>query len=58
MFIKIISDEDEIDDIYDPYDSQGDVKFSNIKTTGRKVGDTPMWDLFEVSLKFQNMSFS
>ena len=51
MFIKIISDEDEIDDIYDPYDSQGDVKFSNIKTTGRKVGDTPMWDLFEVSHK-------
>ena len=48
--IYIISDEDEIDDIYDNYESQGEVKFQNIKTTSRKIGDQAMWDLFEVRI--------
>ena len=47
------TDEDEIDEIYDNYESQGDIKFqlgqTNIKTTSRKIGDQAMWDLFEVS---------
>ena len=48
MFTKN-SDEDEFDyDGFDNYESQGDVKFQNIKTTSRKIGDQAMWDLFEV----------
>ena len=48
MFTKI-SDEDEFEyDGFDNSESQGDVKFQNIKTTSRKMGDPAMWDLFEV----------
>ena len=50
ILLSKISDEDEFEyDGFDNYESQGDVKFQNIKTTSRKMGDPAMWDLFEVS---------
>ena len=49
------ADDDEIDEIYDNYEGQGDIKFQlgqpSIKTTSRKIGDQAMWDLFEVNSK-------